>query len=131
MRTVLVKSVASGAPLRPTLSRLVLWAFLLVGIATLAYYLSWRLADRHLSPHPSASGVVLVYSFAQLLGNWLLDWAAGPGTRAVKPVADDPPTFDVFLTVYVKDIALVDRALAAAVTMRVPHRTWRVELCPP
>jgi len=49
----------------------------------------------------------------------------------VKPVADDPPTFDVFLTVYDEDNALVARALAAAVTMRVPHRTWRVELCPP
>jgi cellulose synthase (UDP-forming) len=98
-----------------------------IGILALLNYLSWWwLESRIFSPLLLVALVLAtIYNFAQLVGNWLLYLAAR--RRSGPPPLTRPLSVDVFVTAFKEPPALVERALAAACSMRGEHRTWLLD----
>lgn len=125
-------NVSSGESLHQHtwVGRLFHYGLLVIGIVSLVYFFNWWFSGSRLS-NPLLFILfifALAFSAIQLLGNWTL-YAAAMSQFGVKRYAPPPiyPTIDVFLTAFQEDVALVERALAAAITMRVPHKTWLLD----
>jgi len=101
---------------------------LLVGAAASAaaiYFAWWLLPPRHLGGWQLAGLVaVLVYATPQLFFAWYAYLRiALPADRPAPPGL----AVDLFVTVYRESAELVERAVAAAVAVRYPHRTWLLD----
>jgi cellulose synthase (UDP-forming) len=104
-------------------------AFFILGLGSLSIYFSWWLSEsRLLNPWIWLFFVFAIgYTSIQLLGNWILYLAAAFHKEARHRPELPKHTVDVFLTVYREDFSIIERALSAAVAMRIPHRTWLLD----
>lgn len=100
---------------------------LTVGGVAIAYYLSWWLEDDRLRSPLLLFVLVcaLAYIVVQMVGSWVLNFAAAP------PVPAPPPPDDlavaVFVTAYHEPVALVSTALTAALAVRGRKTVWLLD----
>ncbi|MCW3094758.1 MAG: hypothetical protein JWL77_376 [Chthonomonadaceae bacterium] len=83
----------------------------------------------HIAQHPLWLAVPLAlasgYLYVQVAGSWIIYLNALHPPKSANPVHDF--TVDVFVTTYDEPLAMVERALSAAVAMRGAHRTWLLD----
>lgn len=106
--------------------RRITWLLVAAGGVAAANYLSWWFVPaRPLGAWQLAGlGAVLAYVAAQLLFAWYAYLRIEiPAERA----APAGLAVDLFVPVFGESVELVERALAAAVAVRYPHRTWLLD----
>jgi len=99
----------------------------LLGILALAYYFAW-FVDVKAFHNPWLIVLLILavlYSGIQMLGNWILYFLARRSPPAPPP--DPKQSIDVMITVYNEPVEMIQEALAAAVAMTLPHRTWLLD----
>lgn len=110
-------------------TRIILISLMIVGVVFLYYYLSWWFVHirLHLPGLPFLLVGAVAYSLVQLVGNWIIQFAAGVHQHSKPDLNPEKFTIDVFLTTNGEDFGLVTRALSAVVAMKLPHRTWLLD----
>jgi cellulose synthase (UDP-forming) len=97
-----------------------------LGSVAAAYYFSWWFAPPNvLGPwQVTALGAMLLYATLQLFFAWYAYLRIEiPAPRPAPPGL----AVDLFVPVYRESVELVDAAIAAAVAVRYPHRTWLLD----
>jgi cellulose synthase (UDP-forming) len=103
-------------------------ALIVLGLAAMAYYLSWWAEGGRITSPLLALALVLAafYQWTQLLGSWAIYAAARkPEEPPAFPHAN--PSLDVFVTACREPHDLIKTTLEAAVALRGEHRTWLLD----
>lgn len=110
----------------PSTKRAVTRVAVALGAVAALYYFSWWLVPpRPLGPWQVAALVsMLLYATLQLFFAWYAYLRIEiPEERPAPPGLD----VDLFVPVYRESVELVEAAIAAAVAVRYPHRTWLLD----
>ncbi len=104
-------------------------ALVIIGVTALLFYYRWWFVEGRLASPWLLLGflIALIYTSIQILGNWLLYLATHHRHTTNCPPGAQDLTVDVFVTACGEEHALVQRALAAACTMRGTHNTWLLD----